>query len=93
LDLGVNKNCGPDPVPLWRGIDSVRVSTSDPVSLAFMILSFHCTHNLAQSLICGRDEPQDVDSPSDAVKWEVRHASSEETRVREEREISALLDG
>jgi hypothetical protein len=93
LDLGVNPNYGLDHVPLWRGIASVRVSTSDPISLAFMILSFHCTHNLAQSLICGHDEPRDVDSPSDAVKWEVRHASSKETRVREERERDQCVAG
>jgi hypothetical protein len=46
LDLGVNLNSGANPVPLRRGITSVRVSTLGPVSSAFMILSFHCACDL-----------------------------------------------
>jgi hypothetical protein len=41
LDLGVNPKPGPSPVPLCRGIASVRVSTSGPVLVAFAILSCH----------------------------------------------------
>jgi hypothetical protein len=40
LDLEVNPNPGPGLVPLRRGIASVRVGTSGPVSVAFTILSF-----------------------------------------------------
>jgi hypothetical protein len=86
LDLGVNPNSGADPVPLRRGISSVRVSTLGPASVAFIILSFHYAHNLAQSLRGGRGEPWDADLPSDAARREVRHPSSEEMRAREERE-------
>jgi hypothetical protein len=46
LDLEVNPNLGPGPVPLRRGITSVRVSTSGTISVAFMILSFHCARDL-----------------------------------------------
>jgi hypothetical protein len=51
-----------------------------------MTPSFHCAHNLAQGLRGGRVEPRDADSPLDAARWKVRHASSEETQVPEERE-------
>jgi hypothetical protein len=47
LVLGVNLTPGADPVPLWRGIASVRVSTLGPVLEAFVILSFHYAHDLA----------------------------------------------
>jgi hypothetical protein len=50
LDLGVNLTPGADPVPLRRGITSVRVSTLGPVLEAFVILSFHCARDLAQAL-------------------------------------------
>jgi hypothetical protein len=46
LDLWVNPTPGVGPVPLRRGIASVRVSTLGPISVAFTILSFHCTHDL-----------------------------------------------
>jgi hypothetical protein len=86
LDLRVNMNPSPGPVPLWRGIPSVRVGTLGPISTTFMIIFFHYAHDLAQGLGGGRDKPWDADSPSDATRWEARHASSEEMRVREERE-------
>jgi hypothetical protein len=47
LDLGVIPTPSADPVPLRRGITSVRVSTLGPVSTTFMILSFHCCRDLA----------------------------------------------
>jgi hypothetical protein len=47
LDLGVNPTPGAGPIPLRRGIASVRVSTIGPVSTAFAILSFHYAHDLA----------------------------------------------
>jgi hypothetical protein len=88
LDLGVNPIPGAILVPLQRGITSVRVYTLGLVSVSFVILSFHCTHDLAQGLGGGRDEPRDADQPADATGWEARHASSEETLMWEERERS-----
>jgi hypothetical protein len=93
LDLRVNMNPGSGPVPLWRGIASVRVGTLGPVSTTFMSIFFHYAHDLAQGLGGGRDKPRDVDSPSDATRWEARHASSEETWVHEEREIGVPPNG
>jgi hypothetical protein len=75
---------GPDPLQRW--IASVRVSTLGPVSIAFVILSFHCAHDLAQGLKDGCDESRDVDPSVDAPGLESRHASNGATRTREERE-------
>jgi hypothetical protein len=86
LDLRVNLNSSADLVPLWRGITSVRVSTLGPISVAFMILSFHYARNLPRGLWGGRGESCDADVPSDAARWEARIPSSEEMRVREDRE-------
>jgi hypothetical protein len=47
LYLGVIPTPGVDPVPLRRGISSVKVSTSSPVLVSFTILSLHCAHDLA----------------------------------------------
>jgi hypothetical protein len=47
LDLGVFPIPGAGPIPLWSGITSVMVSTLGPVSMAFVILSFHCARDLA----------------------------------------------
>jgi hypothetical protein len=95
LDLGVNLTPSSSPVPLWRGIASVRVNTLGPILVAFAILSFHYAHDLAQGLGAVHEELRDADPPGDAVGHKVRHASSEETQVWEEteREISALPDG
>jgi hypothetical protein len=94
LDLKVNLNPGPSTVPLRRGIASVKVSKSSPVLASFVIPSFHCAHDLVHGLRGDHDEPWDIDSPSYAARWEVRHASSEEMGSCEEtqRKISALLD-
>jgi hypothetical protein len=85
LNLRVNLNPSPSLVPPWRGNASVRVSMSDLVSVAFTILYFYCAHDLAQGLEGSHSEPRDADSPSDAVRWEVRHASREGKWAREER--------
>jgi hypothetical protein len=47
LDLRVIPTPSASPVPLRRGIASARISTLGPVSTAFVILSFHCAHDLA----------------------------------------------
>jgi hypothetical protein len=93
LDLGVNPNPGLGPVPLWRRIASVWVSTSGPILVAFGILSFHCACDLVEGLRGGCSEPQDADSPSNIARQEARHASSVETHVHEERKISVPPDG
>jgi hypothetical protein len=89
LDLGVNLTLCADHVPLWRGIATVRVSTLGPVLVAFAILSFHFTHDLAQGLGGDRGESQDADLSMDVVGREARHATSEETRTWEERDWHA----
>jgi hypothetical protein len=47
LDVLVNPNSDAGPVPLWRGITSVSVSTLSPI---FAILSLHYTRDLVQGL-------------------------------------------
>jgi hypothetical protein len=95
LDLGVNQNSSPVPVPLRRVVTSIRVSTLDPILAAFTILSFHHGHDLALSVGGGRGESRDANVPSDAARRETRLPSSEETWACEEREreIGAPLDG
>jgi hypothetical protein len=56
LDLGVNPTPSACPIPLRSGIASVMVSTLGPVSMAFAILSFHCTRDLQQDLGGDRGE-------------------------------------
>jgi hypothetical protein len=50
LDLGVNLTPGASPIPLWRGIAIVIVSTLGPILVTITILPFHCTHYLVQGL-------------------------------------------
>jgi hypothetical protein len=68
VDLGSNPNHRVSPVPLRRGVTSARVSTLGPVSVAFKILSFHCTHDLALGLGGGCIKPQDANLPKDTAK-------------------------
>jgi hypothetical protein len=94
LDLGVNLNPGAGPVPVRRGITSVRVSTLGPILAALAILSFHCAHNSAQGLGGDHGEPWNIDFPMDPARREVRHAVGEgmQTRGERERETSASSD-
>jgi hypothetical protein len=85
LDLVVNPNPRVGPVPLWRGVASARVSTLIPISVAFVILSFHYAHDHAQGLRGSHDDSQDAISPEDATEREVRCASDEEKRTRRDR--------
>jgi hypothetical protein len=41
LDSATTLSPGTGPDPLRRGVTSVRVSTLEPVSMGFVILSFH----------------------------------------------------
>jgi hypothetical protein len=93
LDVGVIPTPGTGPVPLRRGISSVRVSTLGPISVAFVILSFHYTRDLMQGLGGCHNESQNVDPPADAVGWEARHASTEDMRACEERERDRRVTG
>jgi hypothetical protein len=86
LDLGVNLNPGAGPVPVRRGITSVRVSTLGPILAALAILSFHCAHNSAQGLGGDHGEPRNIDFPMDPARREVRHAVGEGMQTRGERE-------
>jgi hypothetical protein len=47
LDLGVNLSPRFDPAPLQGGLASTRVSTLGPILVAYAILSFHCSRDLA----------------------------------------------
>jgi hypothetical protein len=81
LDHVVNLTLRANPIPLWRGIASVRVSTLGPILAAFTILSFCCTRVLVQGLGGSHGEPWDTNLLMDAARWEARHASDEETRA------------
>jgi hypothetical protein len=67
LDLGVNLNPGVGPVPLQRGVTSTRVSMPGSISVAFVILSFQCTRDLARGLRGSHGESRDANSPEDAA--------------------------
>jgi hypothetical protein len=62
-----------------------------PISVAFTILSFHCTRDLAHGLGGGHGEPRDANSPEDIAKWEAKCTSDEETWARRERESEKLV--
>jgi hypothetical protein len=47
LDLGANLNPGAGPAFLQEGVASVRINMFGSVSVAYAILSFHCSHGLA----------------------------------------------
>jgi hypothetical protein len=47
-----------------------------PVSVAYVILSFHHAHSLAQGLGGAHGEPQNVHPLKDAPRREARHTSS-----------------
>jgi hypothetical protein len=66
LDLGVNPNPRASPAPLQGGVASARVSILGPVLAAFVILSFHHSHDLAQGFEGSYDDPRDMDPPADA---------------------------
>jgi hypothetical protein len=85
-DLGVNPNHGVDPIPLRRAIASARVSMLGPISVAFMILSFHCTRDNAQGLGGGHDDPWVAHSYEDAIGREAKCAYNKEMRARRGRE-------
>jgi hypothetical protein len=57
-----------------------------PISMAFMILSFHCANNFAQGLRGDRCEPQDTDPPEDTARQEEKCASNKEAWAQRERE-------
>jgi hypothetical protein len=47
LDVGANLNPQAGPTPLQERFDSARVSTLDPILVAYAILHFHCFHGFA----------------------------------------------
>jgi regulator of protease activity HflC (stomatin/prohibitin superfamily) len=57
-----------------------------PVSVAYMILSFHHAHGLAQGLKAGHSEPRDANPPEDVARREVKHAFDEKMWAQRERE-------
>jgi hypothetical protein len=59
-----------------------------PISMAFMILSFHCANNFAQGLRGDRCEPQDTDPPEDTARQEEKCASNKEAWAQREGENS-----
>jgi hypothetical protein len=86
LDLGDDMNPGASPAPLQGGVASTRVSMLGPVSMAYVILSFHQAHGLAQGLEGGRSELWDVNLRKDVARQEAKHAFNEKTWAWRERE-------
>jgi hypothetical protein len=43
-----------------------------PILVAYVILSFHHTHELKQGLRGACSEPWDADLPEDAERWEAK---------------------
>jgi hypothetical protein len=89
LDLGVIPTPGADPVPLQRGIASVRASTLGPILAVFMILSLHYSRDLVEGLGGGRGELRDADPPADAAGREASHAFSAGTRRERDRNATS----
>jgi hypothetical protein len=59
-----------------------------PVSVAYAILSFHCTCGLAQGLEGSRSESRDVNPPEDVARWEAKNAFHEKAWAQKERELA-----
>jgi hypothetical protein len=86
LDPGANPNPGAGPVPLQEGVSSTRVSMFGPISVSYAILSYHCTHILAQGLGGACNELWDANLLEDTVRREVSRASNEKMWAWGERE-------
>jgi hypothetical protein len=63
-----------------------------PISVDYVILSFHRAHSPAQGLGGAHSELWDANSPEDVARWEVNHAANEKahTHTKREREITNL---
>jgi hypothetical protein len=77
---------GAGPDPLRRGIATIRVGTSGPVSTVFTILSPHCARDIAQGLRNSRGNTQGADFSADAPGQATSHASNGVAWSCEERE-------
>jgi hypothetical protein len=71
---------------LQRGITSVRVGTSAPISATITILSFHRAREIARGLRDRHGDTQSVDFFVDAPWWATSHASNGAMWSREDRE-------
>jgi hypothetical protein len=67
-------------------VASAWFSMQGPVLVAFVILSFHCAHDLGQGLVGGCGEPWGADLHEDAENLEAKCTSDEETLALRERE-------
>jgi hypothetical protein len=85
LDLGANPNPKAGLAPLQEGVASTRVSMFGPVLVAYMILSFHRTHGLAQGPVGTCSEPRGANMAEDAVRRETNHDFNEKMRAWKER--------
>jgi hypothetical protein len=79
---------GTSPNPLRRGIASVSIGTSGPISIAFTILSLHCAHDIVQGLRDSRGDTWGADFSMDAPGQATSCTSNRVAQSREEREIS-----
>jgi hypothetical protein len=77
---------GTGPNPLRRGIASVSVGTSGPVSITFTILSLHCARDIAQGLGDSRGDMRGADFSMDAPGQAMRYTSNRVAQSHEERE-------
>jgi hypothetical protein len=90
LDLGADLNPWASPAPLQEGVASTRVSMFEPVSAAYVILSFDRANGLAHGLGGARSRPRDAHPLEDVARQEASHASSGMVWARRERERSGL---
>jgi hypothetical protein len=67
---------------LQEGVASTRVILFGPVSAAYVILYFHLTHGLAQSLGGTCSEPWGAKPPEDMVRWEANCALNEKMKAQ-----------
>jgi hypothetical protein len=57
-----------------------------PISVDYVILSFHHAHGPAQGLGGAHSELWDANSPEDVARWEVNHAANEKAHTHTKRE-------
>jgi hypothetical protein len=86
LDSAAVPPPGASPGPLRRGIISVRVGTSGPISATFTILSLHCANDIAQGLGDSYGDTRGTDFSMDATGRAMSCTSNRAMQSREERE-------
>jgi hypothetical protein len=91
LDSAAVPPPGASPGPLRRGIISVRVGTSGPISTTFTILSLHYANDIAQGLGDSCGDTRGTDFSMDATGRAMSCTSNRAMQSREERERDRLV--